>query len=88
MATQYSYLGTTLWRDFQKDAEQFAFPHNRLNSRLIPPASMIYDVASQRFAELVHVGDSRCGPKGGAGGGSKGGGMLKAKGSDGKYQGE
>ena len=21
---------TTLWRDFQKDAEQFAFPHNRL----------------------------------------------------------
>lgn len=49
---------------------------------------MIYDVASQRFAELVNVGDSRGGPKGGAGGGSKGGGMLKAKGSDGKYQGE
>ena len=24
------YLSTTLWRDFQKDAEQFAFPHNRL----------------------------------------------------------
>ena len=22
---------TTLWRDFQKDAEQFAFPHNRLS---------------------------------------------------------
>ena len=21
---------TTLWRDFQKDAEKFAFPHNRL----------------------------------------------------------
>ena len=53
---------------------------------LSPTAAMIYDVASQRFAELVNVSTGGGGPKGGTGsGGNK---MLKAKGSDGKYQGE
>eukprot|EP01052_Picozoa_sp_SAG31_P084838 SAG31_NODE_45219_length_259_cov_1.506250_1_plen_48_part_00 len=47
---------------------------------------MIYDVSSSLYQQFVHVGGGGGGgPKVGSGGGAK---MIKAKGSDGKYQGE
>ena len=46
---------------------------------------MIYDVSSSLYMQYVQTGGGGGGPKVSGGGGAK---MIKAKGSDGKYQGE